>query len=89
MLRRTLIVIAAAGPAMLPAASLAYDIKQKTPETAFSKKLHPDILGVSAGTPRQNPHVRFSNRRSGAAATPRRISSSRNSGAQPQAIPRR
>lgn len=47
MLRRILIVIAAAGPAALPAASLAYDIKPKMPETAFSKKLHPDILGIS------------------------------------------
>ena len=48
MLRRALIVIAAVGPAALPATSLAYDIKPKTPETAFSKKLHPDILGISS-----------------------------------------
>lgn len=48
MLRRALIVIAAASPAALPAASLAYDIKPKMPETAFSKRLHPDILGISA-----------------------------------------
>jgi len=47
MLRRILIVIAAVAPAALPAASLAYDIKPKMPETAFSKKLHPDILGIS------------------------------------------
>ena len=48
MLRRALIVIVALGPIALPAASLAYDIKPKTPETAFSKKTRPDILGVSA-----------------------------------------
>ena len=47
MLRRALIVIVAVSPAALPAMSLAYDIKPKTPETAFSKKLHPDILGIS------------------------------------------
>ena len=35
------------GPACLPAASLADDIKPKTPETAFSGKLRPDILGIS------------------------------------------
>ena len=47
MLRRALIAMIAVGPAALPAASLAYDIKPKMPETAFSKKLHPDILGIS------------------------------------------
>src|SRR5437763_13285176 len=31
----------------MPAASLADDIKPKAPETAFSGKLRPDILGVS------------------------------------------
>src|SRR5439155_734370 len=35
------------GLAFLPAASLADDIKPKAPETAFSGKLRPDILGVS------------------------------------------
>lgn len=48
MLRRALIAIVAVGPAALPAASLAYDIKPKIPETAFSKKVRPDILGISA-----------------------------------------
>jgi hypothetical protein len=47
MLRRALIVMVAIGPAALPAASLAYDIKPKTPETAFSKKPRPDVLGIS------------------------------------------
>src|SRR3990170_6155754 len=50
MLRRALIAIIAVGPAALPAASLAYDIKPKTPETAFSKKTRPDILGISANS---------------------------------------
>ena len=35
------------GLAFLPAASLADDIQPKAPETAFSGKLRPDILGVS------------------------------------------
>ena len=48
MLRRALIAIAALAPAALPATSLAYDVKPKTPETAFSKKSRPDILGISA-----------------------------------------
>ena len=51
MLRSVLIVIVAAGPAVLPAAALAYDIKPKMPETAFSKRLHPDILGISTDSP--------------------------------------
>jgi hypothetical protein len=47
MLRRALIAIVAVGSAVLPAASLAYDIKPKTSESAFVAKLRPDILGVS------------------------------------------
>ena len=35
------------GLASLPAPSLADDIKPKAPETAFSGKLRPDILGIS------------------------------------------
>jgi hypothetical protein len=35
------------GLASLPVASLADDFKPKTPETAFSGKLRPDILGIS------------------------------------------
>src|SRR4051812_45863453 len=35
------------GLASLPAASRADDIKPKAPETAFSGKLRPDILGIS------------------------------------------
>jgi hypothetical protein len=36
--------------AILPAASLATEIKSKTPDSAFAGKLHPDILGVSAAS---------------------------------------
>jgi hypothetical protein len=39
-----------AGVALMSAASVAmgYDIKPKTPDTAFSGKLHPDIIGISS-----------------------------------------
>ena len=51
MLRHALVSMLAmslvVGPAALPAASLADDIKPKAPETAFSGKLRPDILGIS------------------------------------------
>jgi hypothetical protein len=47
MLRRALVVILALSSAALPEASLAYDIKPKTPESAFAAKLRPDILGIS------------------------------------------
>jgi hypothetical protein len=43
MLAMSLVV----GLASLPAAAPADDIKPKTPETAFSGKLRPDILGIS------------------------------------------
>jgi hypothetical protein len=45
---RALIVTLAIAPAALPIATQAYDIKAKTPESAFSAKLHPDILGISS-----------------------------------------
>jgi hypothetical protein len=48
MLRRALVSMLAMGLVCPPAASLADDIKPKMPETAFSGKLHPDILGISA-----------------------------------------
>src|SRR5215213_3463788 len=48
MLRAALIAVVVVGPAILPAAALAYDLKPKVPETAFSKKARPDILGISA-----------------------------------------
>ncbi|CAN7258592.1 hypothetical protein LJR220_001129 [Bradyrhizobium sp. LjRoot220] len=48
MLCRALVVTLAVGAAALPASSHAYDLKAKTPETAFSGKQRPDILGISA-----------------------------------------
>jgi len=48
MLRRALVSMLAMGLASLPAVSLADAIKPKTPDTGFSGKLHPDILGISA-----------------------------------------
>jgi hypothetical protein len=48
MLCRALVVTLAIGAGALPAATQAYDIKPKTPESAFSAKLHPDILGISS-----------------------------------------
>src|ERR1700744_2568133 len=47
MLRRALLaslIMILAGP---PAASLAYDIKPRDSESAFTKKMRPDILGIS------------------------------------------
>ncbi len=48
MLCRALVITLAIGPAALPIATQAYDIKPKSPESAFSAKLHPDILGISS-----------------------------------------
>lgn len=59
MLRRALIAVLALGPTALPTASLAYDIKPKTPETAFTKKLRPDILGVSTDSPAESAQAIF------------------------------
>ena len=59
MLRRALIVMVVVSPAALPAASLAYDIKPKTPETAFSKKARPDVLGISADSAAEAARAAF------------------------------
>jgi hypothetical protein len=48
MLCRALIVTLAIAPVALSLAAQAYDIKPKTPDSAFSAKLHPDILGISS-----------------------------------------
>src|SRR5215218_9414072 len=48
MVCRALVVTLAIGATALPAAAHAYEIKAKTPESAFTAKLHPDILGISA-----------------------------------------
>jgi hypothetical protein len=50
MFRRALVALLAMSPAALPSTSSAYDIKPKTPESAFAAKLRPDILGISADT---------------------------------------
>lgn len=49
MSRCALVSLIALGLAALPAISQAQD-KPKSPETAFSSKLHPDILGISPET---------------------------------------
>ena len=48
MFCRALVVTLAIGATALPAAAQAYEIKAKTPESGFSGKLRPDILGISA-----------------------------------------
>jgi hypothetical protein len=47
MLRRALFASLTMSLASLPGASLAYDIKPKTAESAFAAKMRPDILGIS------------------------------------------
>lgn len=59
MLRRALLFILAIGPAALPAASLAADTKPKPPETAFTAKLRPDILGVSTDATAETARTAF------------------------------
>jgi hypothetical protein len=49
----------AMGLASLPAASLAEDIRPKTPETAFTGKLKPDILGISAESTAESARAVF------------------------------
>jgi hypothetical protein len=46
-------------PAALPEASLAYDIKPKTPESAFAAKLRPDILGISTDSTAESARASF------------------------------
>ena len=59
MFCRALVVILAMSPAALPEASLAYDIKPKTPETAFAAKLRPDILGISTDSTADSARASF------------------------------
>lgn len=56
---RAVVVTLAIGMAALPAATQAYDIKPKTPESAFSAKLHPDILGISADSTAESARTIF------------------------------
>ena len=46
MSRRALLAVVALIPIAVPA--FAYEIKPKTPDTAFSGKLQPDIVGLSS-----------------------------------------
>jgi hypothetical protein len=62
MLRRALLLILAMAPAALPAASLASDTKPKPPETAFTGKLRPDILGVSTDATAESARAVFETR---------------------------
>jgi hypothetical protein len=62
MHRRALLFILAMGPAALPAASLASDTKPKPPETAFTGKLRPDILGVSTDATAESARSVFETR---------------------------
>ena len=50
MFRSGLIAFAALFSVTAPATGWAYEIKPKTPETAFSAKLQPDIVGLSSAT---------------------------------------
>lgn len=59
MLRRALLFILAIGPAALPAAALAADTKPKPPESAFTAKLRPDILGVSTDATAESARAAF------------------------------
>ena len=59
MLCRALVVLLAMSPAALPEASLAYDIKPKTPESAFAAKLRPDILGISTDSTSDSARASF------------------------------
>ena len=69
MLCRALVVILAMSPAALPEASLAYDIKPKTPESAFAAKLRPDILGISTDSTADSARASFESAFKGRLAT--------------------
>lgn len=59
MPRHALVSILAMGLVSMPAALLADDIKPKTPETAFSGKLRPDILGISTESNAESARATF------------------------------
>ncbi|MBN9585887.1 MAG: hypothetical protein BGN84_04595 [Afipia sp. 62-7] len=50
MLRSGLMAFLALSSVALPATGWAYELKPKTPESAFSGKLQPDIVGLSSAT---------------------------------------
>ena len=88
MLCRVLVVILAMSPAALPEASLAYDIKPKTPESAFAAKLRPDILGISTDSTADSARASLESAFKGRLDT-RPTSSSRNLAARLPAISQR
>ena len=59
MPRRALVFVLALASAALPAMSSAYEIKPKTPETGFSGKLRPDILGISTDSTADSARTAF------------------------------
>ena len=59
MLRRALFASLIMSLASLPAASLAYDIKPKNSESAFTAKVRPDILGISTDSTAESARAIF------------------------------
>jgi hypothetical protein len=59
MLRRALFASLTMSLASLPAASLAYDIKPKTSDSAFAAKVRPDILGISTDSTAESARAIF------------------------------
>jgi hypothetical protein len=59
MLRRALFASLTMSLAALPAASLAYDIKPKNSESAFTAKVRPDILGISTDSTAESARAIF------------------------------
>jgi hypothetical protein len=59
MPRHALVSVLAIGLVSLPASLLADDIKPKAPDTAFSGKLRPDILGISTGSNAESARAVF------------------------------
>jgi hypothetical protein len=62
MLRHALLFILAIGSGALPVAAEAADAKPKSPETAFTGKLRPDILGVSTDATAESARAVFAGR---------------------------
>ena len=59
MFRRALFASLTMSLASLPAASLAYDIKPRISESAFTAKVRPDILGISADSTAESAQAIF------------------------------
>lgn len=59
MSRRALVVTLAIGLAAVPATSPAYEIKPKIPDTGFSGKLRPNILGISTDSTAESARSAF------------------------------